>query len=116
MNKSKRGRSLSLKTDQRRALLRILAVNLVLKGKIKTTRARAKELSPFVEKAITIAKKPGLNSVRSLSRFLPEKAVSKLVKEIAPRYLTRHGGYLRVIKIEPRHLDNAQMAVVEFVK
>ncbi len=105
-----------MKTDQRWALLRILAANLVLKGKIKTTRARAKELVPFLEKAITLAKKPGLNSMRSLSRFFPEKIASKLIREIAPLYLSRHGGYLRVIKIEPRPLDNAKMVVIEFVK
>lgn len=105
-----------MKTDQRWALLRILAANLVLKGKIKTTRARAKELAPFVEKMITLAKKPGMNSMRTLSRFFPEKIASKLIREIAPRYLARHGGCLRVIKIEPRSLDNAQMVVIEFVK
>ena len=66
MQKQKRGRQLSRKTDQRRALLKILAGNLILKERIKTTKAKAKETAPFVEKIITRAKKQNLASRRIL--------------------------------------------------
>jgi len=115
MNKKKKGRKLSVKRDQRRALLKILAANLVLKGRIKTTRARAKELSPFVERAITFAKKQNLNSSRRLSRFFPQKAVAKLMKELGPRYSSRPGGYTRIYRLPLRPSDRAQVVIIELV-
>lgn len=117
MRKLKKGRILSRKRDQRKALLRSLARNLVLKEKISTTEAKAKEVRPFVEKLITKAKKGDLSSFRLvLSALANEKETArKLIKEIAPRYKARPGGYTRIIKLGPRKSDGARMAIIEFV-
>lgn len=111
----KRGRKLSRKRDQRKALLKSLATALFLKEKIKTTEAKAKEIAPIVEKFITKAKKGDLNSGRHLARFFVPKVVKKLVDEIAPRYKDRPGGYTRIIKLGPRKSDGAKMAIIELV-
>ncbi|MBI4358993.1 MAG: 50S ribosomal protein L17 [Candidatus Nealsonbacteria bacterium] len=116
MNKLKKGRKLSRQRDQRRALLKILATNLILRERIKTTRARAKETAPFVEKAITLAKKQSLNSHRALQRLFSERVVTKLIKELGPRYQQRQGGYSRILKLGPRSSDAAAMTIVELVK
>ncbi len=116
MQKQKRGRQLSRKTDQRRALLKILAGNLILKERIKTTRAKAKEVAPFVEKIITRAKKQNLASRRILVSLVSEKAATKAFKELGPRYLERKGGYTRIIKLGPRFSDAAEMVILELVK
>lgn len=117
MKKRVRGRKFSRKRDQRRALLKGLASSLFLKERIKTTQAKAKEISIFSQKFINKAKKENKLSVRrDLSRFFPKIVVDKLIKEIAPRYKERHGGYTRIIKIGPRKSDGAKMAIVELVK
>lgn len=116
MNKLKRGRKLSRTRDQRHALLKILAGNLVLHEKIKTTRAKAKELTPFIEKAITKAKKGGLANTRLLRRIFTEKATAKLIKDLALRYKERHGGFVRITGLGGRLSDSAQMVIIEFVK
>lgn len=116
MRKLKKGRKLSLKRDQRKALLRSLARNLVLKKKIKTTEARAKEVSGFVEKQITRAKKGTLHSRRILARYLAPDVVGKMISEIAPKYQDRPGGYTRIIKLKQRKGDGAKMAVIELVE
>jgi large subunit ribosomal protein L17 len=116
MRKRKKGRKLSRKRDQRRALLRSLAQNLFLNEKIKTTEAKAKEVSPLAEKMITRAKIGDLNTRRFLARFFSSEVVKKLVNEIAPRYKERKGGYTRIIKMGPRKSDGARMAIIELVK
>ncbi len=116
MQKQKRGRQLSRKTDQRRALLKILAGNLILKERIKTTRAKAKEVAPFVEKIITRAKKQNLASRRILVSLVSEKAATQAFNELGPRYLERKGGYTRIIKLGPRFSDAAEMVILELVK
>jgi len=116
MKKRKKGRKLSRKTGQRRALLKSLARELFLKEKIKTTKAKAKELSAFAEKLITKAKKASLASRRLLARNFSPKIVKKIVDEIAPRYKERKGGYTRIIKLGPRKSDGAKMAIIELVK
>ena len=98
MRKRKKGRKLSRKRDQRKALLRSLVQNLILKEKIKTTEAKAKELVPFAEKQITKAKTGNLAVRRQLARYFSQKIIKKLVEEIAPRYQERKGGYTRIIK------------------
>lgn len=116
MRKRKRGRKLSRKKDQRKALLESLARELFLRGKIKTTEAKAKEISIFVEKEISKAKVGDLNSKRSLAKKFSPEIVKKIVNEIAPRYKERKGGYTRIIKLGPRKSDGAKMAIIELVK
>ncbi len=93
-----------------------LASALFLKEKIKTTLAKAKELSRFAQKQITLAKKSDVAARRQLSRIFSDKVVKKLAEEIAPSYKERQGGYTRIIKLGPRKTDGAQMAIVELVK
>jgi len=116
MRKLKKGRKLSRKRKQRKALLRSLARALFLKEKIKTTEAKAKEVRPFAEKLITKAKKGDLSSRRILLRYFSKDLVKKLVDEIGPRYKERKGGYTRIIKLGPRQSDGARMAIIELVK
>lgn len=116
MRKRKKGRKLHRKGDQRKALLKTLIQALFLKEKIKTTEAKAKEISPFAEKFITKAKKNTLHSRRFLARFFLEKVVKKLVDEIGPRYKERSGGYTRIIKLGRRKSDGAKMAIIELIK
>jgi len=116
MRKRKKGRKLSRGRDQRKALLKSLASNLILKEKIRTTKAKAKELASFVEKEITRAKAGNLQTRRSLARLFSEKIVKKLMTEIAPRYKARPGGYTRIIKLGPRLSDGAKIVIIELVK
>jgi large subunit ribosomal protein L17 len=116
MRKLKKGRKFSRKKDQRKALLKSLASALILKEKIKTTEAKAKEMRSFLEKYINLAKNKDLATRRFLSKFFPAKAVKKLVDEIGPRYRDRKGGYTRVIKLGPRKTDGAKMAIIELIK
>ena len=116
MRKRKTGRRLSRKSQQRKALLHSLASALLLKEKIQTTEAKARELSRFVEKQITLAKKGSLYSQKLLNRYFILKIVNKLSKEIAPRYKERKGGYTRIIKLGPRKEDGARIVIIELVK
>ncbi len=116
MRKRKKGRKLSRKKNQRKALRLALASEIFLKGKIKTTEAKAKETVPFIEKQITQAKKGNLHSRRLLARFFSPKLVKKIFEEIAPKYKERKGGYTRIIKLGPRKSDGAKMAIIELVK
>jgi large subunit ribosomal protein L17 len=116
MKKRKIGRKFSRKKDQRKALLKSLATPLILKEKIKTTEAKAKEISRVVERFITRAKKNDVSTRRNLSKFFSSRVVKKLVNEIGPRFQDRKGGYTRVIKLGPRKSDGAKMAIVELVK
>lgn len=116
MKKRKQGRKLSRKRDQRKALLKSLAANLILKERIKTTEAKAKEVSGFIEKLITKAKKPNVASIRFLARFFTSDVVKKLVNGIASRYKERKGGYTRIIKLGPRKSDGAKIVIIELIK
>ncbi len=116
MRHKKRGRKFSISKDQRKALFRNLSSSLILKEKITTTEAKAKELRPFVEKFITRAKKNNLACQRLLLKNFSNKTVEKLLKELGPRYKNRPGGYIRIIKINPRKSDGAKMAVIELIK
>ncbi len=103
--------------NQRNALMNSLALNLIVRGKIKTTEPKAKELRPFIEKLVTQAKKGDLATRRiviaKLSNRSPE--VKKLFDVIAPKYKDVKGGYTRVLKLGARKSDGAKMAVIEFV-
>lgn len=101
---------------QRRALFKSLVNNLILKEKIETTEAKAKEIRPKIEKLITIGKKRNLSALRILTNRLPKKAALKIYYELSPRYQKRNGGYARIIKgAKIRKSDGAKMAIIEFV-
>jgi len=116
MKKRKRGRKFSRKRDQRKALLRTLARSIFLNERIQTTEAKAKEVSSFVEKMITRAKKGDLASRRMLLKYFSPQTAKKLVDEIAPRYKEKKGGYTRIIKLGPRKSNGAKMAIIELVR
>ena len=116
MKKKKQGRKFSRKKDQRKALLKSQARALFLHEHIKTTQAKAKELSSFAEKLITRAKKGDLASRRIIRKYFSEKITKKLVDEIAPKYKERPGGYTRIIRLGQRKSDSAKIAIIELVK
>lgn len=104
------------KSGPRKALLRGLVTSLIEHGRITTTVDRAKEVRRHVEKAITLGKKGDLATTRLLmSRFPNKEAVATIIKDLAPRFKTRPGGYTRIIKIGRRPGDTAEMAFLEFV-
>jgi len=115
MNNLNKRRQLNREVDQRKALLNTLASSLVLHEKIKTTEAKAKELSPFIEKKITKAKKGDIAARRMLLKNFSLNIVKKLVDDIAPKYKEREGGYTRVVKLGRRKSDGAKMAIIELV-
>lgn len=109
-------RKFGLEKDQRNALMRSLARNLINESRIRTTLPKAKELRPYVEKLVTKAKSGTLAARRVLiSKIGGEKEVKNLIEKIAPKYKDRKGGYTRIIKISRRELDAAPMAMIEFV-
>jgi len=110
------GRKLQRTTAHRNALFRNMAAALIKHEQITTTLAKAKELRPYVEKLVTLAKKGGLSNRRlAHARLMDEQQLAKLFDVIAPRYADRNGGYTRVIKAGIRSSDAAAMAVIEFV-
>src|SRR5437868_14829474 len=93
-----------------------LVASLIAAEGIVTTEAKAKALRPVAEKMITKAKKGGVHNQRQVVAFIGDKDMaSKLFEEIGPRYADRPGGYTRILKLGPRHGDNAPMARIEFV-
>jgi large subunit ribosomal protein L17 len=110
------GRKLQRKSGHRAALLRNMAAALIKHEQILTTTPKAKELRPYVEKLITLAKHGGLSNRRlAHSRILDEAQEKKLFEVLAARYADREGGYTRVIKAGIRASDAAPMAVIELV-
>lgn len=111
-------RKLGRPKKQRNALLSSLATSLIEKGRISTTRAKAKELRPYIERIVTKAKADTLSNRRHVLSRLGnnKKVVAKLFSEIAPRMKERPGGYTRIIKRAPRKSDAAQLAIIEFVE
>jgi large subunit ribosomal protein L17 len=102
-------------TNQRKALMKSLAYSLILKGKIKTTEAKAKELRPFVEKLVTVGKKDTLASRRILESRVGPEAAKKISTSLSKDYKDRTGGYTRITKMIRRSSDGSKMAVIEFV-
>ena len=110
------GRQLSRNSSHRKATLRNMASSLVRHEAIKTTLPKAKELRRVVEPLITMAKKDSVAGRRlAYDRTRDREVVSKLFNELGPRYQTRPGGYLRILKCGFRAGDNAPMAYVELV-
>ena len=98
---------LSRKTAHRKAMIANMASSLVKHGRIQTTLAKAKALRPFVERLVTFARRGDLHARRIvLARIRDNEAVAKLFSEYGPRYATRAGGYLRILKIGYRAGDN----------
>jgi large subunit ribosomal protein L17 len=103
---------------QREAFIRSLAQALIVRGKIKTTLPRAKEIRPFVEKLVTRAKNPTLANMRVLTTRLgteDKKVLKKLLDLTEKNYKDRTGGYLRITKLGARQGDAAPQAIIEFV-
>jgi len=116
MRHKKKKATLGREKAQRAALMRSLAESLILYGAIKTTQAKARALRSFVEPLVSRAKTDTLVSRRNLQKVLyTDKAATKLLKEIAPAYRDKKGGYTRIIKIGARGSDGAVMARIEFV-
>jgi large subunit ribosomal protein L17 len=117
MRHGNQNRKFGRSKDQRTALMRGLAVALINEGKIKTTAAKAKELSSFAERLVTCGKEDTVAARRRAQALLgmPEDSViKKLFSEIAPNYKDRNGGYTRVIKMG-RQLSGKDEAVIEYV-
>ena len=109
-------RKLNRTSSHRLAMLRNMSNSLIEHEVIKTTLPKAKELRMVVEPLITLGKKDNLANRRlAFNRLHDREMVSKLFTELGPRYATRPGGYLRILKFGFRHGDNAPMALVELV-
>jgi large subunit ribosomal protein L17 len=110
------GRKLQRTSAHRTALFRNLSAALIKHEQIMTTVPKAKELRPYVEKLITLAKKGGLSNRRlAHARLLDDAQLVKLFDVLATRYAGRSGGYTRIVKAGPRASDQAPMAIIEFV-
>ena len=110
------GRKLNRTSAHRKALFKNLSLALFREELIKTTLPKAKELRRFAEPLITLAKEDGVANRRlAFSRLRDKQVVGKLFTELGPRYRTRPGGYLRILKCGFRAGDNAPMAYVELV-
>ena len=103
--------------NQKKALMNSLALNLIIREKMKTTEAKAKELRSFIEKLITKAKVDNISNRRLIISKLSnrKKETEKLFKVIAPKYIDKKGGYTRILKLGARKSDSAKMAIIEFV-
>ncbi|RYY29276.1 MAG: 50S ribosomal protein L17 [Sphingomonadales bacterium] len=110
------GRKLQRTSAHRIALFRNMSAALIKHEQITTTTAKAKELRPYIEKLITLAKKGGLSNRRlAHSRLLDDAQLVKLFDVLAKRYADRNGGYTRVIKAGIRASDASPIAIIEFV-
>ena len=110
------GRKLGRKTGHRNALLRNLAAALIKHEQITTTLPKAKELRPYIEKLVTLAKHGGLSNRRlAHARLQDDAQLVKLFDVLAARYADRQGGYVRVVKAGIRRSDATPMAIIEFV-
>jgi large subunit ribosomal protein L17 len=109
-------RKLQRTSSHRTALFRNMAAALIKHEQITTTTAKAKELRPYVEKLVTLAKKGGLSNRRlAQGRLMDDAQLTKLFDVIGPRYASRAGGYTRIIKAGIRASDAAAIAIIEFV-
>jgi large subunit ribosomal protein L17 len=111
------GRQLSRSTSHRHALLRSLATSLLRYETIRTTVPKAKELRRVVEPLITLAKVDSEAKRRlAYSRLRDEAVVDKLFDDLGPRFKERAGGYTRILRMEPRPGDSADMALMQLVE
>ena len=116
MRHRKKGRQLSRTRSHRKATLRNLATSLFHHERIETTTAKAKELRPYAERLITLARRGDVHSRRLAAMKIQDRDVlGKLFYDIAPRYMERPGGYTRVLKLGNRKGDAAEMSLIELV-
>jgi large subunit ribosomal protein L17 len=108
-------RKFGRQADERKAMMRSLAQALVIREKIKTTEAKAKELRPFVEKLDTRSKVGTIATKRFLIIQVGGESAKKLAENLGPKYKDRQGGYTRIIKLPRRISDGSAMAQIEFV-
>ena len=109
-------RKLSRTSSHRKALLKNLAIALIMNEKIETTVAKAKTLRSYIEKLVTKAREADFNTHREVFAHLQDKeATKKLINEIAPKYKERNGGYTRIVRTRMRRGDAAPMAFIEFI-
>ena len=117
MRHRKKGRQLSRTRSHRKATLRNLATSLFRHERIETTTAKAKELRPYAERLITLARRGDVHARRLAAMKIQDRDVlGKLFDEIAPRYIERPGGYTRVLKLGNRKGDAAEMSLIELVR
>ncbi len=110
------GRKLNRTSSHRRAMFANMATALIKHEQIETTLPKAKDLRPIVEKLVTLGKRGGLHARRQVLSYLGDRdQTEKLFATLGPRYASRKGGYLRVLKAGHRYGDAAPMAVIEFV-
>ncbi len=111
-----KGRQLSRTSSHRRALLNNMATSLFEHGRVITTEAKAKELRPFAEKLITLARRGDLHARRLVERRIKDReTLSRLFSEIGPRFAARPGGYTRILKLGHRSGDGADIARIELL-
>ena len=119
MRHLKKGRKLNRTSSHRSSLLSNLSISLIKHKQIITTEQKAKELRKFVERLVTYAKKDTLHGRRLIMKkikgHLKKQIANILIHEIAPNYASRNGGYTRIIKLNNRKNDNADMSLIEFV-
>lgn len=116
MRHRSKGRQLSRTSSHRKAMLNNMASSLFEHGGIVTTTAKAKELRPFAEKLITLARRGDLHARRLVERKIKDRAVqSRLFTEIGPRFAARPGGYTRILKLGHRVGDGAETARIELL-
>lgn len=116
MRHQSKGKQLGRTSEHRRALLRNMATSLITHGGITTTVAKAKELRPYTEKLITLARRGDLHARRQVGQKIRERdALARLFTEIGPRFAARPGGYIRILKLGHRPGDAAEMARIELL-
>jgi len=115
MRHGDKNRKFGREKGQRRAFLKSLSRNLIIKGRMQTTIARAKEIRPIIEKMVTKGKNATLANRRLIVAQLGDERVAGKLIKMAAGYTERTGGYLRIVKMGPRKGDAAPMAVIEFV-
>jgi len=117
MRHRKKVAKLGREADHRKAMLRNLATDLLKHERVTTTLAKAKAVRPFAERMVTLGKRDTLHARRHAARFIRDKdVVRKVFSELAPRYAERPGGYTRIMRLDTRAGDRAQMAIIELVE
>lgn len=115
MKKNVFGRQFKRDANERKALFKNLLTSLVLEERITTSEAKAKAIKGAADKLVTKAKKGGVEALRALAPDVRHIAATKLIEQIAPRFVDRQGGYTRIIKVGRRVADNSPEVILEWV-